>query len=122
MRNDYWIIPTLLSKFFNFYTFGFYTFKIHTFESARVKKLYHSTVDATRYVQSVFDSVEVQNKDQSDQSKIELPDSKNDFSLDDNSEETTLIIDKYNINDDSLLNPNTPTTTCEFLNGIFQPA
>ena len=41
------------------------------FKTSMVHFSKHSAVDATRYVQSVFDSMEVQsiNKDQSDQTK-----------------------------------------------------
>ena len=87
------------------------------FKTSMIHFSKHSTVDVTSYVQSVFDSVEVQNinKDPSDQTKIELKDIKNDFSIDDNTnEETTLIIHKYNITDTNTL-LNYPTT-CEFLN------
>ena len=91
------------------------------FKTSMIHFSKHSTVDVTSYVQSVFDSVEVQNinKDPSDQTKIELKDIKNDFSIDDNTnEETTFIIHKYNIDDNYLLNPNTPT--CKFLKDYGQ--
>ena len=82
------------------------------FKTSMIHFSKHSAVDVTSYVQSVFDSVEGQ---KSDQTKIELKDIKNDFSLDDNTnEETTLIIHKYNITDTNTL-LNYPTT-CEFLN------
>ena len=81
------------------------------FKTSMIHFSKHSAVDVTSYVQSVFDSVEGQ---KSDQTKIELKDCiKNDSSIDDNTnEETTFIIHKYNINDNYLLNPNTPT--CKF--------
>ena len=87
------------------------------FKTSMIHFSKHSAVDVTSYVQSVFDSVEGQ---KSDQTKIELKDCiKNDSSIDDNTnEETTFIIHKYNINDNYLLNPNTPT--CKFLKDYGQ--
>ena len=86
------------------------------FKTSMIHFSKHSAVDVTSYVQSVFDSVEGQ---KSDQTKIELKDCiKNDSSIVDNTnKETTFIIHKYKINDNYLLNPNTPT--CKFLNMVL---
>ena len=68
------------------------------------------TVDTTRYVQSVLESVEV-NKDQTEQSISELPHLNNDFCFGNNSEETTLNKNENYFDNTRIAlieNPNTP--------------